>query len=419
MKRMGNSGKKGSKVLYIVLSILLACALWLYVRTADNPDTKVTISGIPVTFLSEDVLNANDLMVTEKVNESVNLRVQGKLSVVSALRRDNITISVDLSRVTGPGEYNLAYDITWPSNVSASSVSVLDRTPFYVSVKVGRQVTHQKEIKGVFTGTLAEGYEAGEFSFQPGVIEVSGLEADVAKVAYALVELNRENLDETVQEEMTYTLIGQDGEPVDAGLVISSPETVLVNYPVTMWKEVPLTVDFIAGGGATAESVKDHFTITPSSVILSGSEDALAAYNTINLGAIDLSKVIGTGEVTFTIPISPDVVNVSGVQEARVVVTVTGLETRTFTTENFEIINVPEGVTAQVVNEALSVQVRGTPEALDMVLPQYLRVVVDLKDRTLPAGRNLVTAKVILDGVSGAGVIGENTVSIELSDDIG
>lgn len=121
----------------------------------------------------------------------------------------------------------------------------------------------------------------------------------------------------------------------------------------------------------------------------------------------------------MAIPIGPEVENVSGVQEAVVQVTVSGLSTIRLDTDDIEIINVPNGVEATPVTQSLQVQIRGSEEALALILPQYLRVVVDLKDQTLPAGQNLVSARVILDGVTGAGVIGDYKVSISLSRSIG
>lgn len=414
---MEKSGKTPNKPLYIVLSIVIACALWFYVRSVDNPDYKVTISNIPVTFVGEDVLHANGLMLTQDTKASVDLEVQGKWSVVSRLRRDNITLTVDLSRISSPGGFNLAYDIGWPNTVLGSSISVLDRDPFYVPVTVSKRTTQSIDVRGVFTGSVAEGYQAGEFSFQPATIEISGEEAQVAQVAYAQVTVNREDLSESVGEDMSYTLIGQDGEAISGSALTTTPATVRVSLPVVMVKEVPLTVDFTPGGGVTGgEDTHLHYEIEPSSIVISGSESDLAAYTAINLGSIDLSKVVGTGNFTFPIPLGQEVENISGVQEATVTVAVRGLSTTLLETSNIEIINVPEGYVATPVTQTLQVRVRGSEEALELVLPQYIQVVVDLKDLSLPAGQNIQTAKVSLNGVADAGVIGEYKIAFTLTE---
>lgn len=416
---MEKSGRKVNKPLYIILSIVIACCLWAYVRNVDNSDRQVTYSNIPVNFVGEDVLNSKGLMLAgDEAKPTVSLELQGKWDVLSRLRRDNITITADLSRISAEGEYNLAYDIALPATVSNDSVSMLDRDPFYVSVTVTKRETRQIPLKGVFTGSVAKGYQAEEFVFQPSAIEISGEIELVNEVSYALVELNREELSETVREEMTYTLMDDSGQPIENKAISASPSTVGVTLPVVMVKEVPLTVDLISGGGAEADSENVEVSFLPESIMLSGAEDDLAAYTSINLGSIDLAKVIGSDTFTFSIPLGQEVQNVSGVQEAQVKVSVKGLATATLETDDIEIINAPAGVVTPVT-QSLQVQIRGSEEALEQVLPQYIRVVVDLKDQTLPAGQNVVTAKVTLSGIAEAGVIGEYKVSINLEHGIG
>lgn len=409
-------GKKPNKPLYIVLAIIIACGLWFYVRSVDTSDRTNTIYNIPVTFVGEDVLNSNGLMLVDDGRESVTITVQGRWSVISQLRRDNVVVQVDLSRIASEGEYQRAYDIIWPNTVSPSNFDLVDRNPFYVSVTVAKRTTHTVEIRGVFLGSVAEGFQAEEFSFQPATVEISGSEADTAQVAYAQVTLNRTELRETIREDMPYILVGQDGEPIEAKGLSASPETVNVTLPVVMVKEVPLSVDFIAGGGVTdGEDEHVEYTIEPSSIMLSGSESDLAAYTTINLGAIDLAKVISKENFTFPVPIGQDVENVSGVQEAKVTVSVKDLEVREFQAENIELIN-PNRADVRLITKSLTVQVRGEKEALDQVLSQYIRVTVDLSDLSaIPDGQSLVPAKVSLVGVADAGVIGEYKVAVDIN----
>lgn len=410
---MDKTGKKPNKPLYIVLSIIIACTLWLYVRNVDTQDRTQTISNIPVTFVGEDVLNANGLMLAGDGRETVSLTVQGRWSVISRLRRDNITVQVDLSRLTEVGETRRAYDIIWPSDVSSNSFDLINRDPFYVSVTIAKRTSQSVEVRGSFKGNVAEGYQSGEFSFQPATVEISGSQADVSRVAYALVTMNREDLKETVREDMPYVLVDQDGQPIENADLTATPDTVNVTLPVVMVKEVPLTVDLIPGGGVTgAEDSHVKVTVEPSSVMLSGSEADLAGYSSISLGSIDLAKVISTENYTFPIPLDQEVENISGVQEAHVTVSVQGLDTATFETENIELVN-PNHVDARLITKSLQVQVRGQKDALEQILPQYIKVVVDLSDlSSVPDGQSLVPAKVSLMGVADAGVIGEYKISI-------
>lgn len=410
---MEQKTKKPNKPLYIALSIIIACTLWLYVRSVDDSAYTRVISNIPVTYVGEDILNANGLMLAADTQETVDLTVQGRQGVVSQLRRDNITVQVDLSRIPAEGEHQRAYDIIWPSTVSTGSFDLLDRDPFYVPVTAVKRATRQVEVKEVINGSVADGFQAGQIAFQPATVDISGTESDIAQVAYAQVTLNLDGQRETIREDMPYVLVGQDGEPIESETVSASPELVNVTLPIVMTKEVPLTVDLVPGGGVTgADDPHVEYSITPKSVVLSGSEADLAAYSSIDLGSIDLAKVIRSDTFTLPIPIGPEVENLSGVQEATVKVTVKNLEVRGFVTENIELIN-PEDVDAAVVTKSLSVQIRGTREALDQIQPQFIQAQVDLTDlSSVPDGQSLIPVKVSLRGIADAGVVGEYKVSV-------
>ena len=413
---MEKNSSKPNKPLYIVLAVLIACALWFYVRSVDTQDRTQTITKIPVTFVGEDVLNSNGLMLVSEGGQTVDLTVQGRWSIISQLRRDNIAIQVDLSRIETEGEYSRAYDITWPGNLSTSSFALMGREPFYVPVTVARRVTREVELRGVFQGSVADGYEVGAFTFQPETVELTGAEDDVAQVAYAQVTLNREGLTDTVREEMGYTLIGPDGAVVENENLKTNLPTVTMTLPVTMVKEFPLTLDFIPGGGLTGAN-DPHLTwsMEPTSVTLRGSERDLAVYgDAISVTTIDLSKTSLPLEKEFSIPLGEEVESATGITKVTVKMEAKDLEVREFSTGNIELVNIPAGVSASLVTQSLTVRVRGTAAALDQITPQQIQVRVDLADMSSrPDGQSTVDATATLLGVEGAGVVGEGyTVSI-------
>ncbi|MEG2989681.1 MAG: hypothetical protein RR807_09785, partial [Oscillospiraceae bacterium] len=80
--------EKVNKALYIVLSIVIACCLWLYVVNVQNDDMTQTITTIPITLAGEDVLASSNLMVTGGRDATVNLKIQGKRTTLSKINRD-------------------------------------------------------------------------------------------------------------------------------------------------------------------------------------------------------------------------------------------------------------------------------------------------------------------------------------------
>lgn len=411
---------KPNRPLYIALAILISCALWLYVRSVDTQDRTSTITKIPVTFVGEDVLNSGGLMLINQGEQTVNLTVQGPWRVISQLRRDNIAIQVDLSSIKTEGEYSRAYDIIWPGNVSTNSFTPVGRDPFYVPITVVKRASREVEVRGVFLGSVAEGYQCGAFTFQPETVELTGPEHDIAQVAYAQVTLSREGLTDTVREDMEYTLMGLDGQVVESETIKANPAVVHMTMPVAVSREIPLTIDFIPGGGITGgDDPHLEWSMEPSSITLLGSQSDLDAYGkSISVASIDLAKASMPLDKEFTIPLGDEVENLTGISKARVRLDVEGLEVREFSTENIEVINNPGNVAVSVVTKSLTVRVRGTAQALDQIMPQQnLQVRVDLDDLSaIPDGQSPAPATVTLLGVEGAGVVGEGyTVTIRAS----
>ena len=46
-----------NKVLYILLSVVVACGLWLYVITVVSPESRETFRDIPVVLQNEKALH--------------------------------------------------------------------------------------------------------------------------------------------------------------------------------------------------------------------------------------------------------------------------------------------------------------------------------------------------------------------------
>ncbi|MCD8004100.1 MAG: hypothetical protein LUE91_00340 [Oscillospiraceae bacterium] len=409
-------GKKilNSKLLYALLAVLISIGLWFYVVVVVEPDSTIEISGIPITFTNEDVLEERGLMITDGQNQTVTLTVTGPSTTLAQLNnnKSNITLSIDVSRITSAGEQQMAYTISLPTGYSLR-VTVTDRSPSNVGFTVSNCVSKEIQVYGSFTGTLADGYMRDEFEITPGTITVSGPEEEVEQISYALVTLEGEGLSESVTvEEAAFTLIDAQGAEFTGDMVTCSVETVEVTMPVVKTAEVPLSVNLLPGGGITEENMEEFVecVIEPAQITVSGEEEALSSLTELVLGEIDLAAVEGTETFTFDIPLDSALKNISGTASATVTITISSeLTIQTFEADNIELQNVPDGFEAESVTQTLQVLVRGTKSALTQVLSQNIRVVADLSDIEQTAGRYTVPATIYLDtAAEDAGVFGDN-----------
>ena len=396
-----------SKILYALLAIAIAFGLWFYVATVEEPDGEIEINGIPITFTNQEVLAENNLIISDGLNQTATLRVAGNRTTLAKLNndREKIALTIDVSRITTPGQQRIAYSIKLPAGYE-SSVTVVSRYPSNIDFTVSRRIDKEVAVKGEFVGTLAEKYMLGEFRILPGKIAISGIESDVNRISHALVTVSGEQLTTTFSGEMGFDLIDYQGNELTDLDVQCSVETVSVTMPVLKTADVPLSVKLIAGGGVTDTEKNVECTISPEYITVSGDEDDLDPLKEIVLGEIELADIIGTETFTFDIPLAPELENITGVTTATVTVTIRGLSSKILDVTDIELIHVPEGFSAQSVTQSLQVLVRGEEEHIDRLLSLNLRAVADLSNIDPVAGRYTVPVKIYVAG-SGVGVVGD------------
>ena len=408
MERQKNKG------LYMVVSVLVAIGLWTYVVGALNPDSSGPVRNLPVTFAGTNVPESRELMITSGLEQTVTLNVTGKRDALLALSADTVSVTIDVSSITQPGQYSSEYQVSYspPPGVSFNSVAIMDRYPQTVSFTVVRQATRTIPIRGTSTGSVAEGYQVGEFSFTPETLEVRGEEALVNQIDYALVTLDQEDMSETYNGDLPYAFVTFTGDVMDPAGLETSDTLIRTTLPVFQLKEVPLTVNIIPGGGATDKNVK--VDIEPESIVVSGAPADLEPLKEISLGDIDLAKVMGSDMLTFPITLSSELTNVSGVAEATVALTMEGLTTATLEVNNIELIHCPEGYTASAVTQTRQIQIRGAADAVNAVAASQLLIVADLANTVTATGTQTIPVKVYLNGRNDVGVVGDYNIVVSV-----
>lgn len=408
-----------SNVLWMLVSILAAVIFWMYVSSTEGVEVTRSITNVPVIFRGEDSLRVSrDLIVTEQDQTSVDLTLSGKRRVLSQLNNDNVTAVIDLLKLTSDGQYTVAYELSYPGGVTGSDVSVVDRSVDVINFYLDKLSRKTVEVRGDFTGTTAEGYLAEEsLAFDPLVVNLSGPKKSISRVDCAYVSITRENVDRTLQYSTTFDLLDADGEVVDDSQIERDIDEVRVTLNILSTKQVPLDVTILDGGGATRAD-NTNIVIEPASILLAGDASVIDSTTKLNLGTIDLSLFATDYSATYNIVIPAETENLTGVNEASVTVSITGLATKTFSIpqDNLSCINVPEEYTAAIITQSLNVTVRAPQEILNQIEEENLRAVADLSDAAaLSPGVFNPTTRIYIDGFTEAGVVGDYRIYIMLN----
>lgn len=404
---------KKSKAFEIAAAIVCAVCLWLYVVTVVTPDDNISISDIPVVFQGENELrNEYGLIISNKSASAVTVKFHGSRSDLKRLNANKSSISavLDVTQFNKEREYSASYDIVLPSALQDKAVDVVDRTPRTVQFTVERLATKQIPVKGVFDGTLAEGYVLGELVFDQDIVKVTGPSALVDKVNYAQVVVGGENLTQSLTKTVGITIIGKEGEPLRSNDLTTSAQEIEVKIPVLLEKVLPLQVTPVYAAGATAENTT--ISILPEEIKLQGPSNIMEELQAFDLGELDLSKVHDGEEVVLPLQLPEGVTCVSGETDATVKAVFTGIEMMDVTITQMQTINAEQGVTTSVLDPAVTVYLRGPSEELIELDESKLLAVVDLAGYS--ESGSFTVPVTIQTGSETVGAVGAYTVTVKI-----
>lgn len=397
---------KQSKALTVLLSVMIACIMWIYVEGEVDSDINDTIRNIPVTIVGQEELKDRELVITAQSKEELDLRLTGKRDALFGLTNKNISFTVDVSGISEEGTYDLLCAIALPYNIAGGGVTINNQEKCRVSLTVERRMKKTVEIQGSFEGSVAKGYQGGEFILSPSEIEIAGPESLIGMVERAQVTLNESNLKESFSGLLPIELVTSDNQSFPIQRVECEASSVYTVYPVMLVKEVGLKVEIEEGGGAA----KEHITVDffPKIITLSGPEEVLADLSEISVGKLELAEIEGDTSLFYPVELPEGVLCDGNFEEIQVTVNFHGLEVKTMKATAFELTNIPEGYRAELLISSLPVLVRGPHEPLEQVKEEQLKVTVDLSGVAGKEGALEAPASVTIAQNPQVGVVGKD-----------
>ena len=401
-----------SKFTAILVSVVVAFGLWMYVITSVSPGSEETYYNIPVVMDGEALLAERNLMITGTSGSSATLVLSGNRSDLYKVNRENITLKANLGSILEEGTHSIAYSIAYPGDVAQNAFEVLSQSPKYIYVTVEKRTTKEVPVEVKWIGSTPEDFMSDRENrvLDYANITISGPASVADLIEKAVIEVDLTEQRESISQSYRYTLCDGEDNPVDAQTITTSVEEVHLDVKIQRVKEVQLQVEVIYGGGAD----KDHTRVTLSTetIRLSGGEAVLEELgDVILLGRINLAEIAKSQTLFFPINLPEGVTNLTGVTEVEADVIFQGLSTREFTIENIKIINVPEGMEAELITEKLQVIVRGPTSEVVNLTEEDISVTVDLTGAEADTSTFKATV-VFAEDASGAGALGTYSVSV-------
>lgn len=368
-----------NKFASVLLSVAIAFGLWLYVITAVSPGSKETYYNIPVVLEGESILADKGLMVTARSSETVNLELSGNRTDLSKVDSKNITVKVDISKISEPGtQIGLSYTYAFPGNVPSNAFVVESKNPDRLYFNVERREMREVPVEVRWIGSAAEGFMTDRENrvLDYPAVNISGPQSVVEQITKAVIEVDLTDRRESVGESFQYTLCNENDEPVNAQLITTNVEQIRLDVAIRRVKDLSLSYVLVEGGGARKNNVEVSLNL--ETIRVSGSEAALDVLgDTLIIGTINLAEITKNTTMTFPITLPEGVKNLTGVTEVEAEIKLNGLASKEFTVQNIVIANVPEGMQVDLITEKLNVIVRGPAAQIAKLTADEIAITVD------------------------------------------
>lgn len=118
----------------MILSLLIAIALWMFVMDQVDPKTELVITDVKVEMRGTDVVENMELTATLIEPKIVNVELQGKRSQVNKAKKKGLKAYIDVS-TCDYGENEAEIRIELPSGVRGVTVEHISQYTAKFNVK--------------------------------------------------------------------------------------------------------------------------------------------------------------------------------------------------------------------------------------------------------------------------------------------
>ncbi len=355
-----------------ILCALAAVALWLYVMSVDSPDHERVFTGVVVSIENEaQLLDRENMSVFSGYDNTVSVTVRGKKSDIDKYTSSDISAFVDLGGITGSGRHALEVVAAPPAGLTAIEV-----TPNTVSVYTDQVATKVVPVDVNLHYTMESTYGLGIPEKNIEQVKVTGPAGVLETIEYARAELELGTVTSSMTQRVPLTLVGEDGNTVTNPYIRSDATDVLVNIPVYMYKEIPVTVAF--KNGYLNES-NARVTITPESLTVRGDPQVLAGISEYQALVIDETKITGDYSQVARLTLPDGVTNVDRIENVTVSLEHVGTATKSLSMLSSRInVEVPADKGYEFLESVFTFTIRGPEDLVGNFRQSHMAASIDL-----------------------------------------
>lgn len=365
--------EKRQDILIKICCIVASLALWIYIRSNENPVTSHTLKYVPVQIINQEVLAQSDLILVPDQEPTVNINIKGQTSSIDVIDKNrDFKIIADLSKYAlKAGENNIPVEIKEQQN----NVTITNKEGITVKVILDTLTSKEVSVAPNIIGTTSEGFYSDTPIISPQTVVISGGKTFVDRVANIVADIDITNANVDIDKTIKLKAVDSKGKDVDN--VTISPEYAQVKVPIKKGKAVDIEVRTF-GATATGAAVETLEAI-PKRVEVVGNNDVINNLTSIPTEAIDLSKINGDTTVDVKLVLPQGVRLTKDVATVKVKVSLKKSAQKTFkvTIDNK---NLGKDFAATLDKTVIEVVLAGPESEMNKIVENTLTASVDLKD---------------------------------------
>ena len=289
--------------LLALLSLFLACIVWLIISMTQYPDALKTIEHIPLsTDISGSVAGNNGLSVISSDVEEVTVELLAGKTQVGSLNNETLEAYIDADSVTNPGTRTLTIKIRGASNINYEVKSV---KPANATIVFDKMDTRTFDVSAQIPNvSVVDGkaIDQNDITCEPSEVRITGPSSQLDKISKCIAVSNKElSLDSTYNlQSDELQLYTEDNALIDQSTMKLSDAVFNITIPVRTQKEVGLYVSIVdAPDNFDTDIIK--FDMSSDSVVLACNNSKVEIPDMLDIGKVSLNELKPGFTKTFSI----------------------------------------------------------------------------------------------------------------------
>lgn len=268
-------------ILARIICLLIACAMWVYVMTDQNPIVERSVE----VHLQQNNLPNN--MMVFNAPEKILVRVRGSRTQVMADNLDKqISASINLKNIT-EGQQSLPITVTYAGG------EVVTVTPKEVSIYVDTVSEKKVPVTTRIVGAVSSDMTIGSSVITPPEVTLRGATHRIDKVNKVVAPIDVTDHTGSFEAESDLVAVSDDGYDIPNMRII--PERVMVQATmVSQMLSTNVPVKLVMTGELPKGIVVTKTEILPESIRITAPPSVLKELKEVKTKPMDISKLDGS-----------------------------------------------------------------------------------------------------------------------------